>query len=143
MRELEKVQNDPTANAATRDMVQVIRNMYKNTVDKPAFDMNVKDDQNYSYRTAKQFKPTQALREQKESLPIYTLKNDLREAILDNRILVVIGETGSGKTTQMPQYLVEWGICKRGMKVGCTQPRRVAAMSVAKRVSEEMNVRLG
>jgi len=58
MRELEKVQNDPTANAATRDMVQVIRNMYKNTVDKPAFDMNVKDDQNYSYRTAKQFKPT-------------------------------------------------------------------------------------
>jgi len=58
MRELEKVQNDPTTNAATRDMVQVIRNMYKNTVDKPGFDMNAKDDQNYSYRTAKQFKPT-------------------------------------------------------------------------------------
>lgn len=43
----------------------------------------------------------------------------------------------------MPQYLNEMGFCKRGMKVGCTQPRRVAAMSVAKRVSEEMGVRLG
>jgi ATP-dependent RNA helicase DHX8/PRP22 len=55
----------------------------------------------------------------------------------------VIGETGSGKTTQMPQYLNEMGLCKNGKKVGCTQPRRVAAMSVAKRVSEEMEVRLG
>ena len=61
--------------------------------------MNAKDDQNYSYRTAKQFKPTQALREQKEKMPIFTLKDDLRDAILENRILVVIGETGSGKTT--------------------------------------------
>jgi HrpA-like RNA helicase len=43
----------------------------------------------------------------------------------------------------MPQYLMEMGLCKSGKKVGCTQPRRVAAMSVAKRVSEEMGVRLG
>jgi HrpA-like RNA helicase len=43
----------------------------------------------------------------------------------------------------MPQYLMEMGLCKNGKKVGCTQPRRVAAMSVAKRVSEEMRVRLG
>jgi len=42
------------------------------------------------------------------------------DAISKNRILVVIGETGSGKTTQMPQYLVEMGMCKRGMKVACT-----------------------
>ena len=71
------------------------------------------------------------------------MKKDLLDAIRTNRILVVIGETGSGKTTQMPQYLNEEGFCKRGMKVACTQPRRVAAMSVAKRVSEEMGVRLG
>jgi len=84
-----------------------------------------------------------SIREQRESLPIFKLRSDLIKAIYDNRILVVIGETGSGKTTQMPQYLNEMGLCRNGKKVGCTQPRRVAAMSVAKRVSEEMGVRLG
>lgn len=53
-----------------------------------------------------------------------------------------MGETGSGKTTQLTQYLHEDGYTSYGM-VGCTQPRRVAAMSVAKRVSEEMNSNLG
>jgi len=60
----------------------------------------------------------------------------------DNQVLVVIGETGSGKTTQITQYLAEAGYTTRG-KIGCTQPRRVAAMSVAKRVSEEYGCRLG
>ena len=64
------------------------------------------------------------------------------QAIIENQILVVIGETGSGKTTQMTQYLAEAGYTVRG-KIGCTQPRRVAAMSVAKRVSEEFGCRLG
>ena len=57
-------------------------------------------------------------------------------------IVVVVGETGSGKTTQMTQYMHEEGYSTFGM-IGCTQPRRVAAMSVAKRVSEEMGVDLG
>ena len=51
----------------------------------------------------------------------------------------MVGETGSGKTTQLAQFLYEDGYCKNGI-IGCTQPRRVAAMSVAKRVSEEMEV---
>ena len=55
--------------------------------------------------------------------------------------MVVVGETGSGKTTQLAQFLYEDGYCSAGI-IGCTQPRRVAAMSVAKRVSEEMEVRL-
>lgn len=57
-------------------------------------------------------------------------------------MVIVIGETGSGKTTQLAQFLYEDGYCTNGL-VGCTQPRRVAAMSVAKRVSEEMECKLG
>nr|XP_049615340.1 ATP-dependent RNA helicase DHX8 isoform X1 [Syngnathus scovelli]XP_049615341.1 ATP-dependent RNA helicase DHX8 isoform X1 [Syngnathus scovelli] len=80
--------------------------------------------------------------EQRESLPIYKLKEQLVQAVHDNQILIVIGETGSGKTTQITQYLAEAGYTTRG-KIGCTQPRRVAAMSVAKRVSEEYGCCLG
>ncbi|PON64161.1 hypothetical protein PanWU01x14_126830 [Parasponia andersonii] len=64
------------------------------------------------------------------------------KAIRENQIVVVVGETGSGKTTQLTQYLHEEGYTVNGI-VGCTQPRRVAAMSVAKRVSEEMETELG
>jgi pre-mRNA-splicing factor ATP-dependent RNA helicase DHX16 len=64
------------------------------------------------------------------------------DAIDEYQVLIIVGETGSGKTTQLPQYLHEAGYTKKG-KVGCTQPRRVAAMSVAARVAEEMNVKLG
>ena len=80
--------------------------------------------------------------EQRQGLPIYKLRENLVQAVKDNQILIVIGETGSGKTTQITQYLAEEGFCVRG-KIGCTQPRRVAAMSVAKRVSEEFGCRLG
>ncbi|KAJ8934686.1 hypothetical protein NQ318_015155 [Aromia moschata] len=76
--------------------------------------------------------------EQRQSLPIYKLKEELRKAVTDNQILI----TGSGKTTQITQYLAEAGFTARG-KIGCTQPRRVAAMSVAKRVAEEFGCRLG
>ncbi|GMS80652.1 hypothetical protein PENTCL1PPCAC_2827, partial [Pristionchus entomophagus] len=83
-----------------------------------------------------------SMKEQRESLPIFQLKKALLQAVAENNILVVIGETGSGKTTQMTQYMVEAGYAARG-KIGCTQPRRVAAMSVAKRVAEEFGTRLG
>lgn len=82
------------------------------------------------------------IKEQRESLPIFKLRNQLLKAIDENDVLVVIGETGSGKTTQMTQYLAEAGYTSRG-RIGCTQPRRVAAVSVAKRVAEEYGCRLG
>ncbi|SJX65252.1 probable PRP2-RNA-dependent ATPase of DEAH box family [Sporisorium reilianum f. sp. reilianum] len=79
----------------------------------------------------------------RESLPVYALRQELLDAIDEYQVLIVVGETGSGKTTQLPQFLHEAGYTKNGKKVGCTQPRRVAAMSVAARVAEEMGVRLG
>lgn len=78
------------------------------------------------------------------SLPIYAYKDELVQAIMEYQVLIVVGETGSGKTTQIPQYLTEAGFSCDGTKhIGCTQPRRVAAMSVAKRVADEMGVKLG
>jgi len=82
------------------------------------------------------------LEEERKALPIYPYRDELLKAVHDHQVLVIVGETGSGKTTQIPQYLHEAGYTKRG-KVGCTQPRRVAAMSVAARVSQEMGVKLG
>ena len=73
---------------------------------------------------------------------LYQLRDSLLQAIHDNQLLIVIGETGSGKTTQITQYLAEDGWTARG-KIACTQPRRVAAMSVAQRVSEEYGTRVG
>lgn len=64
------------------------------------------------------------------------------EEVRSSRAVIIVGETGSGKTTQLPQFLHEAGLAKTGM-VGVTQPRRVAAMTVAKRVAQEMGTQLG
>lgn len=86
----------------------------------------------------------QRIKEQRESLPIAQCRSSLMQVIRDHNIIVVVGETGSGKTTQLTQYLLEEGYGKaRTSVIGCTQPRRVAAVSVAKRVSEELGCTLG
>ena len=87
-------------------------------------------------------KTNMSILEQRKSLPIYKLRDELIKAINDNQILIVVGETGSGKTTQLTQYICEAGMHARGT-IACTQPRRVAAMSVAKRVAEEYGCLLG
>ncbi|KIK68997.1 hypothetical protein GYMLUDRAFT_67703 [Collybiopsis luxurians FD-317 M1] len=88
------------------------------------------------------FARTRTLKEQREYLPAFACREDLMKIIRENQVIIVVGETGSGKTTQLAQFLYEDGYCQHGI-VGCTQPRRVAAMSVAKRVSEEMECKLG
>ncbi|OUZ99232.1 Helicase [Macleaya cordata] len=80
--------------------------------------------------------------DERKTLPIYPYREELLKAVKEYQVLVIVGETGSGKTTQIPQYLHEAGYAEHG-KIGCTQPRRVAAMSVAARVSQEMGVKLG
>jgi pre-mRNA-splicing factor ATP-dependent RNA helicase DHX38/PRP16 len=88
------------------------------------------------------FSKSKSLREQRQYLPAFAVREDLLRVIRDNQVVIVVGQTGSGKTTQLTQFLHEDGYAKHGL-IGCTQPRRVAAMSVAKRVSEEMEVKLG
>jgi pre-mRNA-splicing factor ATP-dependent RNA helicase DHX16 len=83
------------------------------------------------------------IEETRNSLPIHAYREQLLEAIKEHQVLIVVAETGSGKTTQLPQYLHEAGYTANGQKVGCTQPRRVAAMSVAARVAEEMGTKVG
>lgn len=83
------------------------------------------------------------IEETKKSLPIFPFRDDLIAAINEYQVLIIEGETGSGKTTQIPQYLYEAGFTENEKKIGCTQPRRVAAMSVAARVAEEMGIKLG
>lgn len=88
------------------------------------------------------FSQALTLREQRQYLPAFAVREELLEVIRDNQVIVVVGQTGSGKTTQLAQFLYEDGYANAGL-IGCTQPRRVAAMSVAKRVSEEMECKLG
>ncbi|GAA5877964.1 hypothetical protein JCM3774_004768 [Rhodotorula dairenensis] len=85
----------------------------------------------------------QSIDDVRKSLPVYAWRQQFLDAVKQYQVLVIEGETGSGKTTQLPQYLYEAGYCADGKKIGCTQPRRVAAMSVAARVAEEVGCRVG
>lgn len=129
---------DPLPEAESRTLAANMRGIGLQTQDLPEWKKHVIGGKKSSFGK----KTNLTLLEQRQSLPIYKLRDDLVKAVTDNQILIVIGETGSGKTTQITQYLAEAGFTARG-KIGCTQPRRVAAMSVAKRVAEEFGCRLG
>ncbi|MDX1397427.1 MAG: helicase-related protein, partial [Oceanospirillum sp.] len=77
-----------------------------------------------------------------ENLPVSQKKADIAEAIQNNQVVVIAGETGSGKTTQIPKICLELGLGAKGL-IGHTQPRRLAARTVADRVAEELKVPLG
>jgi pre-mRNA-splicing factor ATP-dependent RNA helicase DHX15/PRP43 len=80
--------------------------------------------------------------EKRLQLPVYQFKQQLIDTVHDHQIVVVEGETGSGKTTQIPQFLLNYATPGETL-VACTQPRRVAATSIAQRVADEMDVKLG
>jgi HrpA-like RNA helicase len=75
-------------------------------------------------------------------LPIESFREEILTTLRENQIMICIGETGSGKTTQIPQFFMKAGLLEE-KKMAVTQPRRIAAISVSKRVSEEMDVTLG
>ncbi|KAK4531677.1 hypothetical protein CCYA_CCYA09G2534 [Cyanidiococcus yangmingshanensis] len=79
------------------------------------------------------------LEEKRRALPVYQARQRIVDAVKRHRVVVLQGETGSGKTTQVPRFLLEAGF----QRVVCTQPRRIAAVSVATRVAQEMDVCLG
>jgi len=77
-----------------------------------------------------------------EQLPVSARRDDIARAIAENQVVVVAGETGSGKTTQLPKILLDLGRGRTG-QIGHTQPRRIAARSVAERIAEELGTPLG
>ncbi|KAK8509776.1 hypothetical protein V6N12_001851 [Hibiscus sabdariffa] len=86
--------------------------------------------------------------EKRKTLPVWQQKEEFLQVLKANQTLILVGETGSGKTTQIPQFVldavdIETPDKRRKMMVACTQPRRVAAMSVSRRVAEEMDVTIG
>ncbi|KAK9688177.1 DEAH-box ATP-dependent RNA helicase prp43 [Basidiobolus ranarum] len=77
-------------------------------------------------------------------LPVYDQRERFLQLIEENQVVILEGETGSGKTTQLPQFILYEDLPRlQGKQIACTQPRRVAAMAVARRVSEELDVQLG
>ena len=91
---------------------------------------------------ASEFTARKSVAEQRRALPAFSVRDDVLTVVRDNQVVIVVGETGSGKTTQLTQYVREDGFCEDGC-VACTQPRRVAAMSVAARVAQEVGCELG
>src|ERR1051325_1757436 len=103
-------------------------------------------------RLLEQTRASVALRERRKAgvppvpfppdLPITARKEDIIRAIREHQVVVIAGETGSGKTTQIPKMCLEAGL-GIGAMIGCTQPRRVAALSISRRIAEELNVTWG
>ncbi|GAA0169068.1 RNA helicase [Lithospermum erythrorhizon] len=83
------------------------------------------------------------IEKQRQRLPIHKYRTAVLYLVETHATTIVVGETGSGKTTQIPQYLKEAGWAEGGRVIACTQPRRLAVQAVASRVAEEMGVKLG
>ncbi|EIW86950.1 P-loop containing nucleoside triphosphate hydrolase protein [Coniophora puteana RWD-64-598 SS2] len=130
---------DPMAKEADRMFAQDLRGNLKG---QKAGEVPKWKEQTFNKATTYGEITSLSIQDQRKTLPIYKLRDPLLKAIAEHQVLIVVGDTGSGKTTQMVQYLAESGFADKG-RIGCTQPRRVAAMSVAKRVAEEVGCRLG
>ena len=92
------------------------------------------------FSTNKKESPVSNLSQFRRTLPAFSMRNELVRLVEENNVVVVSGETGCGKTTQVPQYIYEEF---ESVRIVCTQPRRISAITVASRVAEEMGESLG
>ena len=120
--------NIDTNNSNKQDSVTINKNFF----DSDKQNINKFTNKFYSDRYYK-------LLSERMKLPAYNTQDEFQKLMKKNSIVIVVGDTGSGKTTQIPNFSVDYAIENNGC-VACTQPRRVAAISVAQRVSEEMDV---
>ncbi|KAH0069565.1 pre-mRNA-splicing factor ATP-dependent RNA helicase PRP43, partial [Aureobasidium melanogenum] len=130
--------NDPMANPEQRQFASDLRQARQNDGEVPEWKRIASHSKTQSFGK----RTNLSIKEQRESLPAFQFRKQFLEAVAGYQLLIVVGDTGSGKTTQLTQYLAEEGYANSGV-IGCTQPRRVAAMSVAQRVAEEVGCRLG
>lgn len=84
-----------------------------------------------------------SLQKQRQRLPIFKQRTAILYLVENHATTIIVGETGSGKSTQIPHYLKEAGWAEGGRLIACTQPRRLAVQTVASRVAEEMDVKVG
>ena len=118
-----------------------LENIEEKILEKNILSTNINYTQTQTEKNTDDF--LQKIKNQRESLPIFTFKSQILELLSNNQIIFIQGETGSGKTTQIPQYLNENNFTQNNKKIAITQPRRVACLSVASRVAYEMNCKLG
>uniref|UniRef100_A0AAV1TSM7 RNA helicase n=1 Tax=Peronospora matthiolae TaxID=2874970 RepID=A0AAV1TSM7_9STRA len=146
---------NPHDDSATKQKDDVAEGSVAAYVPKPIVMKTAAEVRELSKKTALPYKTTlvslsrdPTIQMARMQLPVCSSEQEIMEAITDNDVVILCGETGSGKTTQVPQFLYEAGYghpdhathCGR---IGVTQPRRVAAVSTAKRVAEELNVPFG
>jgi len=110
---------------------------YNNRRQAPPYRQQQQHQQSYQQQQRARVDPMIEIRRTQRSLPVFKFKSQIVSTVQTNPITLIVGETGSGKTTQIPQYLLEWSQVTTSCKIVCTQPRTVAASSVAQRVSEE------
>ncbi|MCK4707618.1 MAG: ATP-dependent RNA helicase HrpA, partial [Gammaproteobacteria bacterium] len=119
-------------------MQRQLRNQKQSTVSEQQLQLAI-DESIQKVTTRSQNRPTISLNQE---LPFYEKRDELKKVISENQVIIVCGETGSGKTTQLPQICIDLGLADKG-KIGHTQPRRLAARSVTSRIAQELNTRPG
>ena len=124
------------------DFLQKSLRRYKKRPSVSDHPTEIKRDGRKHFRREDSRAVSETIRKSVKNLPIASARNKIVQAVLNNDSIIILGETGCGKTTQVPQYILQAGLSGKGI-IGVTQPRRVAAISISARVAQEMGVDLG